>query len=573
MRLVVRDLRAVLGNNASRLPALLSLMLAAAFLDLAGISLIAPFLSIALALPAPGIPSWLAASDVRWIGAALVVVFGLKGWLAFRVQERITLTSETVRSSLMTRLLSAYQQRPYSFHLQRNSTDLVNTVLWHTQAFTGAVLGSLLQMAANGLVFIAIAGLLLMSSPVAFAALAALLTVAFVVVATVVRPRLSSSFRTAAAAQAGTIQSVTQSLSALREIRILGREAAFLSRMQQASALLARSAAQQASLQQVPRQSIEFVVVLFLVGLAWAFRSSANAAALVPLLATFGAAALRLLPASTSLLSSFNLFRANRFAIRVLAEELVGLDEGARADASHQVSELAGFRSLQLDQVSFAYEGSEELALEEVNLRIEAGDILGVMGRSGAGKSTLADLVLGLLSPTCGRVLVDGLDIRGGEAAWQRLVAYIPQSVTLVDDTLRRNVALGASDAEIDDSKVANAIAMAQLEELVERLPNGLDTMVGERGVRLSGGQRQRVAIARALYYDREFLVFDEATSALDDETETQVVAAISLLAGRKTMVVIAHRMSTLRPCTRLVRMEQGRLVMVDEVAQVVHGA
>lgn len=568
LKLVVRDLRAVLGSNASRLPALLSLMLAAAVLDLVGISLIAPFLSIALALPAPGIPRWLANSDVRWIGIALIVVFGLKGWLAFRVQERITLTSETVRSSLMTRLLSAYQQRPYSFHLQRNSTDLVNTVLWHTQAFTGAVLGSLLQMAANGLVFVGIAGMLLLSSPSAFAALAALLTVVFVVVATVVRPRLSSSFRAAAAAQAETIQSVAQSLSALREIRILGREAAFLSRMQQASALLARSAAQQASLQQVPRQSIEFVVVLFLVGLAWAFRSSTNAAALVPLLATFGAAALRLLPASTSLLSSFNLFRANRFVVRVLAEELAGLGPEIPSDASPGVTELSGFQSLQLERVSFQYEGSEEHALDRVDLRIDAGDILGVMGHSGAGKSTLADVVLGLLEPSFGRVLVNGVDIAGDPSRWQRLVAYIPQSVSLLDDTLRRNIALGASDDEIDEQKVAKAIAMAQLDRLVGQLPAGLETTLGERGVRLSGGQRQRVAIARALYHDREFLVFDEATSALDNETERSVVEAIGSLAGSKTMVVIAHRMSTMAACNRVVVMNSGRLEHVNASAR-----
>lgn len=561
LSLVIRDLRVVLGTNASRLPALLSLMLAAAILDLAGISLIAPFLSIALALPAPGIPGWLATLDVRWIGIALVAVFGLKGWLAFRVQERITLTSESVRSSLMTRLLSAYQHRPYSFHLQRNSTELVNTVLWHTQAFTGAVLGSLLQMAANGLVFIAIAGLLFASSPIAFSVLAALLSVVFVVVAIAVRPRLSLSFRAAAAAQAETIQSVTQSLSAIREIRILGREAAFLSRMQQASALLARSASRQASLQQVPRQAIEFVVVLFLVGLAWAFRSSENAAALVPLLATFGAAALRLLPASTSLLSSFNLFRANRFVSRVLAEELAEQTPVAPPVGLSRATGHGNFQSLELEDVSFAYERSSARALDEVNLRVEAGDVLGIMGRSGAGKSTLADLLLGLLEPSTGRVLVNGVDIAGDPSWWQSQVAYIPQAVSLMDDTLRRNIALGAADSEIDEQKIASAAALAQLTDLVVALPNGLDTQVGERGVRLSGGQRQRVAIARALYHERQFLVFDEATSALDDETERSVVESIRSLAGSKTMVVIAHRMSTMAACSRLVVIRNGRVV------------
>lgn len=557
---LLRDLRDVLGSNASRLPALLLLMLAAAALDLVGISLIAPFLSIALALPSPGMPQWLAKADVRWIGAALVVVFGLKGWLAFDVQRRITLTTETVRASLMTRLLSAYQHRPYAFHLQRTSTDLVNTVLWHTQAFTGAVLGSLLQMVANGLVFVAIAGLLLVSSPLAFAALASMLAVVFIVVAASVRPRMAESVRLASAAQAEAIQSVTQSLTALREIRILGRESTFLARMQRATGRLAQSAAEQASLQQVPRQAIEFVVVLFLVSLAWAFRSGSNAGSLVPLLATFGAAALRLLPASTSLLSSFNLFRANRFAVRVLAEEVSALaDERASPDRVAQPAP-AEFRCLELQDVSFAYEGSNAPAVHGASIRINAGEVVGVMGRSGAGKSTLADLVLGLLSPSSGRVLVNGVDIAGDPAAWQRLVAYIPQTVSLLDDSLRHNIALGAADGEIDESKLARAIEMAQLGELVRRLPHGLDTQLGERGVRLSGGQRQRVAIARALYYDRQFLIFDEATSALDDETEVQVVEAIAALAGRKTMMVIAHRASTLKACTRMTVVADGRV-------------
>jgi ATP-binding cassette subfamily C protein len=217
-------------------------------------------------------------------------------------------------------------------------------------------------------------------------------------------------------------------------------------------------------------------------------------------------------------------------------------------------------QSLQLEAVSLTYPGEETPAIDNVSLDISPGGSLGVVGPSGAGKTTLIDILLGLLAPTKGRVLVNGRDLSGMRQAWSRRLGYVPQSIYIFDDTLRRNIAFGYADNEIDEDAVLTAIEQAQLEDFVDGLSEGMDTVLGEHGARLSGGQQQRIGIARALYHDPEVLVLDEATSSLDTETEQEITAAIDNLRGIKTLVIIAHRLSTVRQCDRLIYLENGKL-------------
>lgn len=561
-REAVADVRFVLGSGARSLPVAVALMMLAAFLDLVGVALVAPFLAGTLRIAAPPLPGGFDPSaHVTELGLALVAVFSIKALAAFRVQRRITLISERVRADLMSRLLDAFQRRPYAYHLARNSSDLINMVLWHTASFTGGLLAPALQFAANTFVVLGLATWLAVTSPTAFLLLAVVLTATFVVVAAVLRPKLQAVVAETSRRNAEVIHSVSQALGGWREIRILGRERVFRARLERSANDLAILSARQSGLQLVPRHAIELAIVSFLVALSWIVRNGGSAQALLPLLGTFAAAAMRLLPASTSLLSTWTGMRANRFTARVLADELrVSGPSGAIADVAQPRMKSDPFASLEVDRVTFRYASGAQPALQDASLLIRAGETIGIMGRSGSGKSTLADLVLGLLEPEVGEVRVNGRDIRADIGAWHRRVAYIPQSVYLLDDTLSANIALGVATEEVDTSRLRDAVSQAQLTELVATLPQGIETVVGERGVRLSGGQRQRVAIARALYHDRDFLILDEATSALDTETEKAVVSAINALAGSKTLFVIAHRESTLAGCDRIIRLEAGRI-------------
>jgi ATP-binding cassette subfamily C protein len=252
-------------------------------------------------------------------------------------------------------------------------------------------------------------------------------------------------------------------------------------------------------------------------------------------------------------------------ALNTLFEEL----EEARRDhvpalrdaqQANEPAQLSLERGLQLRDVAYSYPGQSAKALDNVALEIRKGEVIGLVGKSGAGKTTLVDVILGLLQPQQGAVLADGTSIAGQQKEWGRLVGYIPQAIYLTDDSIRRNVAFGIEDADIDEEAVRRAVAAAQLAGFVDGLKHGLDTTVGERGVRLSGGQRQRVGIARALYRDPQLLVLDEATSALDVETESDVNEAIRQLGKSKTLIVIAHRLTTVKTCDRLYLIDDGRV-------------
>jgi len=322
----------------------------------------------------------------------------------------------------------------------------------------------------------------------------------------------------------------------------------------------------------LPRYAVEAAMLTVLVGVAGLrLALEGSAAEAIPLLAMFAAAGVRLMPASTSLMQSLNTLRATRFVLGELADELRELGtsavpERAALEPARGPEPMQPFRELRLERVSFAYRGTSRPVFTELSLSIRAGEAVGLAGPSGAGKSTAADLILGFLEPSAGRVLVNGDDIRRDLRAWLARAAYIPQAPYLLDDTLLRNIVFGTPEERIERARVERAIDDAQLRELVDALPAGIHSEVGERGVRLSGGQRQRLAIARALYQRREFLVLDEATSALDADTERDVLRAVRALHGRTTLLVIAHSERTLAACDRIERLPAGpqRNVVMD---------
>ncbi len=463
---------------------------------------------------------------------------------------------------LSHRLLAAYLAAPYAFHFRHNSAGLIHRVTDAVHSVFRGVLGSLVNVACEALVVAGIVVVLALTAPgvtlVAIVVVGGLLTL----------PLLLSRHATARWGQAvarldgETLQTLQQSLGGVKEVKLTGRERFFLAQFDERVAGAARLRARYGAVAATLRMGVEttFVCGLLAVSLLLTLRSGAAA---LPLLGLYAYAGFRVIPSANRIMLYVSELRYSRAWIHDLRADLAALPQPAPDTAAAAGEPIRFTRAVVFEDVAYTYAGEAEPVLADVHLTIARGESIGIVGPSGAGKSTLVDLLLGLLTPTAGRITVDGRDVAGVLRGWQRHIGYVAQEPFLLDDTLRRNVAFGVADGEIDDRRVTAALTLAQLGEFAAGLPGGLDTMLGERGTRLSGGQRQRVAIARALYHEPEVLVFDEATSALDTPTERELIAALEALRGVKTLVVIAHRLTTVRRCDRLAVLRDGRLAAV----------
>lgn len=510
------------------------------------------------------------AAFIRRLLGFMAAFFIIRGGLFIAqayMQHRLA-NSAAVR--LSTRLLRTYLTMPYAAHLQRNSADLIRNAFESVNVVSRFVFVPLVEVAAEGLLVVGIFGVLIAAAPAITALAAAFLAPLVILVLRLVQPRLSHIGRANQEATADVLRALQQALNAVRDVKLMGREPYFTARLEDARLRLARANYRQAVLAAIPRAVLETSFVLAMLGLVLVTTGpAAGTADPMAVLGLFGYAVLRITPALNRAVVSVNNLKYGGAAIEHLTDDLRITQDSVRADS--EGADLAFRDAVELRDVCFSYEGTDKVALDDVNLRILKGEAIGIVGPSGSGKSTLVDLLIGLLQPTRGMVLVDGVDIAAAPAAWHRHIGMVPQSVYLIDDTMRRNIALGVEEDAIDEAALANAVQVAQLDTFVANLPMGLDTVVGERGARLSGGQRQRVAIARALYRQPELLIFDEGTSALDTLTEEEFIAALDGLRGTRTVVTVAHRLTTVRSCDRIVLVRAGRIAAVgtfDELLQ-----
>ncbi|OAN49295.1 hypothetical protein A6A04_04045 [Paramagnetospirillum marisnigri] len=456
------------------------------------------------------------------------------------------------------RLLKGYLYAPYAFHFQKNSAELFRNIGYSVELVTKNVILATAALFSESLTIIGLLATLMIADPMVTIVTAGVMgaLVALILITSqrgfVLRGQQTQKL------QAEMFQAIHECLGASKEARVTGRELFFWQRYNTYLWNRGRLLRRDSAVSQAPRLAMETVLVLtivVLIGVASARGDSGSQ--LVYLLGMFGYVGFRVLPSFNRAVVHINKIRNSSAAVELIWNDYRALcesDPSAPADGDPVVFQ----QDLVLDSVHYTYPGSDHEVLRGINLTVPRGTAIGIVGSTGAGKSTLVDVILGLLRPDSGDILVDGASILDNPRSWQRRIGYVPQTIYLTDDSLRRNIAFGLDDTDIDDVRLGRASEMAQLSELIASLPQGFDTHIGERGVRLSGGQRQRIGVARALYHDPELLIFDEATSALDSGTEWEITEAINALAGHKTLILVAHRLSTLKNCNHLIMLHDG---------------
>ena len=464
--------------------------------------------------------------------------------------------SASVSGRLSQSLFSIYLRQPYMFHLQRNSSTLMRNAKNATSVVTCGV-DPFLVLLTDGLVAIAMFALLIAVEPVGTLAVLLVFGLSTFIFQRTTRRRIDNWGYQVDYHETKILQHLQEGFGGAKDVKVLGRENEFLSQHEKHLGESIRINRIYNVILTLPRSFMEIITIvglcLLVVSMVVRGRELAD---IVPILGLFAAAAFRVMPSINRLLMATQTLIFNRSIIASVYKDFL-LDS---PDSTSTGSGTKFATQLELTDVSFKYPTAANASLQNVSLVVKRGEAVGFVGPSGAGKSTLVDVILGLFAPTSGVVKVDGQDVQQNLRNWQNQIGYVPQAIYLTDDTLRRNVAFGLNDENIDDNLVRNAIRLAQLEEFVATLPEKLATVVGERGVRLSGGQRQRIGIARALYHNPSVLVLDEATSSLDTPTEHGVMQAVQALQGSKTVLIVAHRLSTVEYCDRLYKIENARI-------------
>ncbi|MDA2909537.1 ABC transporter ATP-binding protein/permease [Nitrospiraceae bacterium AH_259_D15_M11_P09] len=567
----------ILGDSKSKLPLLLGFFLFSSLLDVVGIGMVGSFGAMlnSAATDDVQLPWGQAVVLFRQssgenamvaIGVAIVLTFYIKGVSAYWVRKRIVRFSMLQLSQLRQRLMRAYQTMHYHFYLSRNTAELIQSINGHTTNFTSGTLMASLSLAAEAITVLFVVGLLLVVNAGAVAAVSLIIVFMLFIYYRIVRVRILAAGRACNLATREMIRGITEGMRGFKEIRVLGREIFFCEMVKHNAERFAKETGQYQGYQIIPRYLMESVLVTFIIGmcLAWE-QDEVGAGQLMPMLGIFGVAALRLMPAANQMMMAVNQLRFSRHSMMRVYQDLREIEKiggSWQADGREAEREFnAPFSRLVLENVWYTYAFAKSPSIRNLSLTVSRGETVGLIGKSGSGKTTLIDIILGFLVPQEGRVLVNGSELTEHPRGWLNRVAYIPQMIFLTDDTLRNNIALGFDEEEIGEKWLEQVIDLAQLREVVNQLPEGINTLVGENGIRLSGGQRQRVALARALYHEREVIIMDEATSALDQETEQAVTEAVHALQGERTFIIIAHRLTTLERCDVVYRLEEGRIV------------
>lgn len=539
---------------------LLVLIVIGSFLEMLGVTIFYPFVELIMSESSMDRNEYISAffeffsvndysMKITTLAIAIIVFYIIKNIYLTVMQSRILTFNYETRMRISTRLLSSYMSEPYSFHLQKNSAELIRTLQTDCSQFM-LLVNAVLQFIAEITICVAIGIYLFHTSHSITIIVGGLLATCVGAYYLVAKKKSLKIGQQNQIHNAKLVQWINQALGGIKEVKILEREDYFVSEYKLHYKKLIKGAKDNEMIATVPKYITETVTMVGLLGaIIFMIRvGESDISMFVPQLTAFALAAFKLLPAvgkinsyNTNILYSLPSLDAIYRDIKEVEDVII------KQKKSLETGQKRLNNKIKIENVSFKYQNSEKDILRNVSFEIPKGTTVAFIGSSGAGKTTLADIILGLLSPTTGAVKVDGWNINESMEEWHRMIGYIPQTIYLSDDTIIKNVAFGIDEKSIDMQAVEKALKKAQLFDFINSLPEGLNTFVGDRGVRLSGGQRQRIGIARALYHDPDVLVLDEATSALDNETEKAVMESIDALKGEKTMIIIAHRLSTIK--------------------------
>ncbi len=574
---ILRKLNILLDKTQKRAMGLLVvLMVISAALQTLGVGMVLPVVQIVMDSEAINRPGLLheaysllgGGSEMRFsvmVMLGLVLAYVLKNVFLFFQQKATLAFVYSNQFSTSERMMRGYLRRSYEYYLnadtaviQRNITANVNNMY--------ALILALLQLASDGIMFLFLVGFLLVKDAVMTILIAVVMILLLAAIKWVLKPMLQKAAAQHQDCYSGLLKWISQTVQGVKEIKISCKEQYFVDEYLTCGNGYVTAARKNDLYSQTPKLLIETVCVACMIGyIIYMLGSGVSSEDMVTTLTAFAAAAMALLPCVNRINNQLNKIDFCEPFLMAVSDDLQEEISGENVDMSYATDtdeKLPVRERIELRDIVYAYPGTEKKIFDHAQLTIPIGKSVGIVGTSGAGKSTVVDILLGLLKVQEGQITADGVDVMTHYRVWLKNVGYIPQMIFMLDDTIRRNVCFGVPEDRIDEERLWEALREAQLDEFIRTLPDGLETSIGERGIRLSGGQRQRIGIARALYHDPEVLILDEATSALDNDTEAAIMDSINRFQGRKTLIIIAHRLQTIEKCDLVYRVQDGRAVL-----------
>lgn len=497
----------------------------------------------------------------------MIVVYIAKNcflYLMYYVQYRFTYNNQFSTSKLM---MQNYLNRPYEYYLNA-STSVVMRIVSSDVSNVFSLLMTILQFFTEATICVFLITTLMLIEPIMTLAITVLIVALVLIITYLVKPILRKAGQDQQVNSAYMNKWLLQAISGMKELKVTNKEHYFLGKYTFYGEKSIDSMKKNSLMSQLPRLTIETIFIAGMLGiLAIMLLAGRELNSMLPQLSAFAMAALRLMPSANRMNANLNTIAYMQPSLEKVIdsiEESMNADQDVRIRKRNKAESekvIPLKHSIRMENITYSYPNTDVKIFDNATMEIPVGKSVAVIGTSGAGKTTIVDILLGLLPPQEGRILADGVDVETNYQGWLKQIGYIPQMIYMLDDTIMANVAFGWNEEEINEEDVWKALREAQLEDFVKQLPEGIHTEIGERGVRLSGGQRQRIGIARALYTDPELLIFDEATSALDNETESAIMDSIQKLQGKKTMVIIAHRLGTIKDCNIIYKVLEGSIV------------